>query len=319
MNKTMLLLCFVWLASSASPTTPNSVHSPAIDTKGTQANPLVIREIPAASPAVVKVLPIEKSAEQLAQEEKDRQEKRASDKETSSTNRTLVLIGLLQAFIFACQFIAFAYQSKSLNKTVIAAGEQSKDMKRYVDEASRSATAMERMATAMQANVAEVTEAFATQKVVFKSQLRAWVSVTFRACVAQTRERNYKYELQMDVTNNGNTPAVGPNTASMFRVLPVPLPAGYDLTVPMADFEDAGNLAPHRSFFIRSHLPEFLTDAEIEEVKAPGSGKCFYIYGTTRYKDIFGDPHFTNFCWSIQWDSLGNPVAVNLARHNDAT
>jgi hypothetical protein len=43
---------------------------------------------------------------------------------------------------------------------------------------------MERMATAMQANVAEVTDAFATQKVVFKSQLRAWVSVTFGNPVA---------------------------------------------------------------------------------------------------------------------------------------
>ena len=318
MKKQIFFTCLFCLASFARAASPSSSHSPPVDTKGTEANPLVIREAPVETPSIIKLLPIEKSAEQVAQDEKDRQERRANDRETSSTNHMLLLIGALQALIFACQFIAFAYQSKSLNQTVLAATEQSKDMKRYVDEASRSASAMERMAAAMQANVAEVTEAFATQKVVFRNQLRPWVSVTFRACLPQSRERGYKYELQVDVTNNGSTPAIGPNTASMFRVLPVPLPADYDLTVPMVDFDAAGNLAPHRGSFTRSHLSEFLTDTEIEEMKS-GERNGLYIYGTTRYKDIFGDAHFTNFCWSILWDSNGNPYAVNLARHNDAT
>jgi hypothetical protein len=316
-KKFLLLSLFATFAIAGPPNSPP--HSAPINVQGTESNPLVIKEVPQASPAVVKVLPIEKSAEQRAQEEKDRQEKRAGDKETSSTNRGLLFIGALQALIFACQFLAFAYQSKSLNQTVVAATEQSKDMKRYVDEASRSATAMERMATAMQANVAEVTDAFAMQKIVLKSQLRAYMSVVFLACLQQDRTKDFKFEVQSNLQNNGNSPAIAASTASALRVLPFPLPADVDLTVPFVDFDAAANFPPHSApMYIRTILPDFLTEEEIAEIKA-GDKKRLYVYGTTKYKDVFGESHFTNFCWSIGWNFNGKAIATNVARHNDAT
>jgi hypothetical protein len=316
MNKIGPLLCCVFLLTAAG--THGSTHSASVvDTKGTETNPLVVKELPAEKPIIVKVLPLERSPEQIAQDKKDREERRAIDQEATQTSHTLVWIGIMQTLVFALQFVAFAYQSKSLNQTVTAAGEQSKDMKRYVDEASRSATAMEGMSAAMQANVREVTDAFAMQKVVFRNQLRAYVSVSFRTCLSQDQNRGLKYELQSDITNNGNTPAVGANTASALRVLPVPLPNDLDLTVPMIDLESAANLAPHKGFFIRTYLPTFLSDDEIREIKN-GTNKALYVYGTTKYKDIFGEPHYTNFCWGIAWNVDGNPVAINVGRHNDA-
>jgi hypothetical protein len=317
-GKSSFIVCGMLVAAVVNANTPNQYHSAGtIDTKGTEANPIVVRELPQANPVIVKVLPTEKSPEQLAQEKRDRDDRRASDQETNNTNHMVLLIGLLQLFVFALQLAAFIYQGVKLNQTVKAAGEQSRDLKRSVDEANRAATAMEGMATAMKANVAEVTEAFALQKVAFKYQLRAFVSVGFRTCIEQDVSARRKFELQSDISNNGATPAIGANTASTMRVLPVPLPSDADLTLPIEDYEAAANLAPHRTVFIRTYPPTVLSDAEVAEIKS-GTTKALYIYGTTRYKDVFGEPHFTNFCWAIAWDVGGQPYAVNVARHNDA-
>jgi len=319
MCKQILLFCLLGVTAFASASTNNQLHSAAtVDTKGTEANPLVIKEVPATNPVVVKVLPIEKSPEEILQDKKDREEKHASDHESNSTTHTLIWIGLLQTLIFALQFVAFARQSKSLNETVAAATEQSRDMKRSVEEASRSASAMEALADAMKANVKEVTEAFAMQKVVFRSQLRAYVSVSFRGCIEQDASRPLKYEIQTNIQNNGATPAVGANTASALRVLPYPLPDDVDLTVPLTDLAAAANLAPHSPpIYVRNWLSAFLSEAEVEEIKT-GTTKRLYIFGTTKYKDVFGDSHFTNFCWSIGWNFDGSAIATNAPRHNDA-
>src|ERR1700722_11559041 len=162
MRKGILLFCCLLAGVLADASAEKQAHTAASpETRGTEAKPLVVKELPAENPVVVKVLPIEKSTDQIAQDKMDREERRASDKETSNTNHTLVLVGLLQLFVFTLQFVAFARQSKSLNETVLAAREQSNDMKRYIGEASRSASATEAMAAAMRANVAEVTDAFA--------------------------------------------------------------------------------------------------------------------------------------------------------------
>lgn len=319
MYRKILLFCFILTAPFANASTQTSTHSaPAVDSRGTEANPLVVEGLPVSNPVVVRVLPIERSHEDIAQEKKDREEKRASDQEATRTSHILVWIGVLQTLVFALQFVAFAYQSKSLDQTVTAAGEQSKDMKRYVDEASRSATAMEGMATAMKANVVGVTDAFAMQKVIFRNQLRPWVAVSFRGCMDQDTTKEFKFEVQSDIKNAGNTPAIEANTASALRVFPVPLPDDVDLTIPMENLGAASTLPPHSpALYIRTVLPAFLDAAEVAQIKE-ATTKRLYVYGTTRYKDIFGEMHFTNFCWSIGWTFDGKPVATNASRHNDA-
>src|SRR6202158_885782 len=123
---------------AGTPATPAPVPAPPLDRRGT-----------VDSPVVVRVVPNEKPESEVAAENEDREAQRASARETFEFDHWLIGIGLLQALIFAFQFVAFAIQAKKLDETVKAAKDQADDMKRSVDHAARGANAMEAVAESM--------------------------------------------------------------------------------------------------------------------------------------------------------------------------
>lgn len=54
-------------------------------------------------------------------------------------SQALVIIGWVQSAIFVAQLFVFGYQALKLHQTVQAAAQQSGDMKRSIEEATRAA------------------------------------------------------------------------------------------------------------------------------------------------------------------------------------
>jgi hypothetical protein len=58
-------------------------------------------------------------------------------------------------------------------------------------------------------------------------------------------------------------------------------------------------------------------DQEIWRMKA-GVVERLYAYGTVRYTDAFGHPHYSNFSQSFVYNALGRAIGFDTRRHNDA-
>src|SRR2546425_7951700 len=114
---------------------PRTQQPTTTNQRGTEEAPLIVKEIPTA-----------KTREESAQEAKDRQEKASND-------RNLVIASYILAAIAAFQLFVFGYQAIQLRRTVEAAGEQLKDMKRAIAEASRSAAAMEEVSKHIETSI----------------------------------------------------------------------------------------------------------------------------------------------------------------------
>ena len=71
-----------------------------------------------------------------------------ADREIINFDRWLIVIGIVQAFIFLLQLFVFRDQARKLRQTVDAAAEQSSLMKNSINEATRAADAMEEFAEA---------------------------------------------------------------------------------------------------------------------------------------------------------------------------
>jgi hypothetical protein len=108
--------------------TPNSQQTAPADQRGTEQ-----------LPAVVKILPTPKTAEETEADRKERAEKADSDWALVKLTGALAIVGALQLLVFG-------YQAWKLRQTVQAAAQQSEDMEKSIAESARSATAMEAVA-----------------------------------------------------------------------------------------------------------------------------------------------------------------------------
>jgi hypothetical protein len=103
---------------------------------GTQQSLLFAQELPSPRPA-----------DQAAQEAQDRANKAANDANLVNFTHQLVIATFALAAIGVLQLLVFGYQARKLSQTVKAAGEQSQAMERHIDQAERSAKAMETIAS----------------------------------------------------------------------------------------------------------------------------------------------------------------------------
>jgi hypothetical protein len=118
---------------------PQSAKQPTSQNqRGTESAPLVIRQIQPP-----------KTAQEAAQDEKDRADKTANDRKLVDFSGELVIATFILAVVGILQLVVFGVQSHYLRKTVNAAGEQSDAMERSISEANRLASAMEKVAEHM--------------------------------------------------------------------------------------------------------------------------------------------------------------------------
>jgi hypothetical protein len=196
-----------------------------------------------------------------------------SEAEVIKLDRWLIFVGVVQSIIFILQLFVFGIQAWKLHQTVKAAAEQSGDMKRSIEEATRAANAME-----ISSKAATVASEAAAQSVsLLPKQMRAYLSVRIGGGVYQDRAANLRFEVKPMLINTGLTPANKVSYAAKADVLPFPLADEFvfpPLDKPRSVF---GLLAPQQNLIMNAVVKsDFFDDGEVENIKR-GRGKRLYI------------------------------------------
>jgi len=291
-------LLFVWLQIPAP--TPNKAGKPKQQQSRASQQPADNDQRGTEqSPFVVKTLEPTKSKAEAEQEAKDRQQK------TTNDGRIVVLTGVL-AIIALGQLGVYLYQAKKLRETVAASGQQSVAMQRHIEEAARSADAMEQICVAIQSGN--------------KAVMRAYLTVVVGSAVYQERrvgQGDLKFEAKPNLMNTGNTPARKVCIRRTASILPIPIPE--DFAYPLPDVDAAGDAAvgAHLSYIMNVTVQDFVPDHEVHAIKE-GNGQALCVWGIVTYEDIFGDCHTTKFAQSLTWLVDGTVYGVYIPGQNDA-
>lgn len=240
-----------------------------------------------------------KSRAELALEAEDRAERQGADREAAHTDSWLVAIGIVQIVVFLGQLLVFGDQARKLRKTVLAAEQQSADMRESIRQSARSASALEVLGENMAKSAAAAAESVATMKERTALQMRAYLGVVIGAAVPQDRRAGLLFEVKPTLQNFGNTPASDVAYDAKAAILPAPLPQGLDL--PMGQPPEAGAvMGPHEQRSMSAVVNGLVPDAEVAQIKL-GQPRALYVWGVVKYKDIFGEQHETHFCHHMYW------------------
>jgi hypothetical protein len=179
------------------------------------------------------------------------------------------------------------------------AQEQSDEMRASIAEASRSATAMQDVATAVAADARAAEQSLAVYKDANVRQMRAYLTVGLGSVVQQDPTTNYRFEVRMTLENVGNTPAYNVRSVARAAVLPIPLPS--DFQMPALDQKAPTNvIGPHQNFILTGIADRIYPSEDVDEIKN-GLKEHLYVYGAITYDDAFGQSRHTNFCQAILW------------------
>jgi hypothetical protein len=146
------------------------------------------------TPIIVEVSQPDKTPKELELEAQERTDRAAREQETRATNQRLVWIGMLQLVVFVLQFLVFGYQAYKLQQTVSEADAQSSDMKASIAQATRAATAMEKVAENVSLSAKAATDSVAILKDRTALQMRAYLSVVAGSAVYQERQKRFRFE-----------------------------------------------------------------------------------------------------------------------------
>jgi hypothetical protein len=196
------------------------------------------------------------------------------------------------------------------------AQEQSADMKASIAEASRAATAMQNVATAVANSAKASNESLEVFKDANIRQMRAYLTVGLGGFVPQDKATGYRLEVRMSLQNTGNTPAYNVRYVSRVEILPFPLPADFALPK-LSPAESSTILGPHQNLILTGIAPTIYSDEDINEIQYD-IHKQLFAYGTVAYEDAFGNHRTTNFFQRLVWLKGGNVMSFNMPDHNDA-
>jgi hypothetical protein len=258
------------------------------DQRGTQESPLV-----------VKVVPTPKPPEETSQDAKDRNQKTANDRNLVRLTGVLAIVGFLQ-------FLVYAYQAQKLRETVKSAGEQSAAMERHIDEAARSATAMETIAKTIDTGNRAI--------------MRAYLTVTIGTAVFQQRrpgQDDLKFVARPNLVNTGNTTARKVRIRRTAAIVPHPVPNDFVFPIPKENDDGDATVSAHLSYIMASGVDNFVPYGEVSDIKE-GIGRCLCTWGLVTYEDIFGDRHTTKFAQTLYWNPDGSVYGIYLPGQNDA-
>jgi hypothetical protein len=154
------------------------------DKRGTEKDPLV-----------VKLLVTPKSAEQVANDKQERDEKAWSDTWLISLTGFLGLVGIIQAGVFWLQ-------ARRLRQSVELMSDQSADTKLSIAQATRAALAMEGVAAGIEETVKTNKTVLDNQRDFWSRQLRAYISVDIG--IYRRQNNKLRFEFRPVPANNGN-------------------------------------------------------------------------------------------------------------------
>ena len=217
----------------------------------------------------------------------------------------MVRITGIIALIACIQTIVFAVQASRLKETIekmdeIARG-QTEDMKAYIEQAVRSANAMEAVAEDMAISARAATDSVAALKERTAQQMRAYITVVIGTGVFQEREKGIKFEGKPSMVNSGHTPAYKVSYVIRAAILPISLPENFDFP-PLPRTKMGGSfVGQQQTAYMSGVVDDFIPNEDVEGVKNMSAGRMLYVWGTVTYEDIFGQEHKTEFCQSLFW------------------
>jgi hypothetical protein len=203
---------------------------------------------------------------------------------------------------------------------------QGADMRAAVEQASRSAAAMENVSTSMEAvaqSMAVSSEAANDSVAALRErtaqQMRAYITVLIGTATAQDRGNGVKFQVAPLVVNSGNTPAYKLGYKMRAGVLPYPLPADYQLPH-LRQMVGESIMGPQQQIVLieGTVVEDFVADQDVEYVKYALGGKALYGWGLIMYEDIFGEKHQTEFCQSVHWLPNGSVWGIYTPGRNRA-
>jgi hypothetical protein len=228
------------------------------------------------SPVIVQLHPTPKTQAEAEQDAKDRDEKAANDRETSATNRNLIIIGFLQLAVFAGQLLVFGYQALKLHQTIITmrkiANSQSADTRQAMIAAERS-----------------------------------YVSVRLirLTAISSSADKITALHAMVILENTGNTPTKKMIYHNSMQIFDGDVPQDFD-------FPDLDQRRPRQSFIApKTWVGAFNFAISREELIATQAGqRRIFVWGWADYDDTFAGTarHRTEFCHEI-FALAGVPLA----------
>lgn len=217
------------------------------------------------------------------------------------------------------QVIEMRKTGEQTDKLIAENIAQSKSMEKSVAEATRLASAMEKVAGDIAVSSKAAVDSVGALRERTAQQMRAYLTVNIGFAVYQERSKGFKFEGKPLLINTGHTPAKRVSFRASASILQAPLPD--DFAFPLTtEVTSTATLGAGQNANLSAIVDDFVDDAEVEDIKVDKAKKCLFVWGIATYEDIFGESHFTKFCQTLFWQADGKTVyGYYYPRHNDAT
>lgn len=266
------------------------------------------------SPLIIKTLPTKTAEAQTKQEENYKAEHGYNERWTMRAAVGLVIVTSILAF--------FTYRLWRATKTMVEGAEkvsdsQLREMRKSIAEATRAASAIEKVAEHIAISAKAATESVAAVKDRTAQQMRAYLTVLIGTAVCQDIGNTLRFEAKPLLLNTGHTPARKVGYRAKAAILPIPLPDDFAFPLPEVVI-GAALLGPQQNFILSAMVDGFCDSSEVEDIKF-NKGKALYMWGSVTYEDVFGESRQTKFCYRVFFFPDGSCMGYWDNRHNDAT
>jgi hypothetical protein len=273
------------------------------------------------APKTMEPTPVTVNVTQVpSQAQKEKPQASSYDWPQICANWALVVIGAFAAFAaiknlnaIEAQVIEMRKTGEQTDKLIKENIVQSEYLKRYVEETSRSAAAMEGVAKSLETTV----ETSAGTLQGLRKQMRAYLTVIIGGGACQNREIGLHFDGKPTILNTGLTPARNVRTRTKSAILPIPLPEDFDQSIAVDKEEGGSFIGAHQNAQVIAIVEDFVSDEQVENIKS-GKGPGMYVWGFVTYEDVFGESHTTKFCQRLTWLPDGKVYGYYIPGHNDA-
>jgi hypothetical protein len=148
-----------------------------------------------------------------------------------------------------------------------------------------------------------------------RAQLRAYLSVVIGAAVYQ--DDTHKFEAKPAILNNGQTPAYNVRYGIKAEILSDSVAAGFTFTEPPDVPKSQSSIGPRENRLMSAIVVNRVPNNQIPNIKW-GVGQALWVWGVVHYDDIFGKPHFTQFCQRLSWLPDGNILGLYDGRFGNS-
>jgi len=199
--------------------------------------------------------------------------------------------------------------------------DQADKMERSIEQATRSAKAMEAMAVSNATNSAQIAESVSLSR----KAMRTRISVLIGGATYQ--ERDVKFEARPQIVNRGATEARDVRWKIDAAILPTPIPADFKFPLPKESF-GGSVIGPQGEGTISAIVADRVPSNQVEAIKI-GTPHGLVVWGFVAYRDIFGKRHLTTFCQLMYWKQVAKkrafrskpqaPFGYYLPMHNHSS